>query len=98
MTRSIARLTLGLGLLGASAIAAAADSSDEITMQVIGKEGAKAITQQIRLPARERKSTTTVEAAREQREALSEQRRQFEEQAREQRTDNGGGGRAPGGR
>ncbi len=93
MTRSITRLILGLGLLGASAIATAADVADEITVQVIGEEGAKAITQQIRLPARERKATT----AREQREALSEQRRQFEEQAREQRTESAAG-RAPGGR
>lgn len=93
MTRSITCLILGLALLGASAIAAAADAADEITVQVIGDEGAKTITQQIRLPARDRKA----EAARGQREALSEQRRQFEEQAHEQRTDSAAG-RAPGGR
>ena len=94
MTRTIARLTLGLGLLGASGIAVAADAADEITVQVIGAEGARAITQQIRLPVRERKAETV----REQRETLSEQRRQFEEQAREQRSDTAGGGRPPGGR
>jgi hypothetical protein len=95
MSASITRLTLSLGLLGVPAITAAADPADEITVQVIGDEGAKAITQQIRLPARERKAAT--ETVRDQREALSEQRRQFEEQAREQRTD-AAGGRAPGGR
>lgn len=93
MKRLIACLTLCLGSLGASTIAAAADAADEITVQVIGDEGARAITQQIRLPARDRKA----EAAREQREALSEQRRQFEEQAHEQRTESAAG-RAPGGR
>jgi hypothetical protein len=93
MTRSIARLTLGLGLLGAAAMAPAADSADEITVQVIGEEGAKAITQQIRLPVRARQATP----AREQREAMSEQRRQFEEQAREQRSESAGG-RGAGGR
>lgn len=96
MSASITRLTLSLGLLGVPVIAAAADPADEITVQVIGDEGAKAITQQIRLPARERKAAT--ETVREQRETMSEQRRQFEEQAREQRTDAAGGGRAPGGR
>lgn len=97
MTRSISRLILGLAFLGASAIAAAADVVDEITVQVIGDQSAKAITQQIRLPTRERKAATTSEAAREQRDAMSEQRRQFEEQAREQRTESAAG-RAPGGR
>lgn len=94
MTRTIARLTLGLGLLGAAGIAAAADAADDITVQVIGAEGAREITQQIRLPVRERKAETV----REQHEVMSEQRRQFEEQAREQRSDTAGGGRAPGGR
>lgn len=96
MSASITRLTLGLGLLGVPAIVAAAEPTDEITVQVIGDEGAKAITQQIRLPVREHKATA-LESAREQREAVSEQRRQFEEQAHEQRTD-AVGGRGPGGR
>ncbi|MCK7579434.1 MAG: hypothetical protein MZV65_29395 [Chromatiales bacterium] len=87
---------LRLGLLGASAIAAATDAADEITVQVIGEQGARGITQQIR-PADVNTRATTSEAAREQREALSEQRRQVEEQAREQRSNAAGGGHAPAG-